>query len=94
MSVLMRNELSQPSNEVLTSQDFYYIFITLHGVIMIFFLVMPSLFSGFGNYFLPILIGSPEVSYPRMNNVALFLMPVAFIIVIISLVVEYCYGTG
>ena len=35
---------------------------------MIFFLVMPGLFGGFGNYFVPIFQGSPEVVYPRVNN--------------------------
>ena len=34
---------------------------------MIFFLVMPGLFGGFGNYFVPIFQGSPEVVYPRVN---------------------------
>ena len=43
------------------NQNFYNISITLHGFLMIFFLVMPGLFGGFGNYFVPIFQGSPEV---------------------------------
>ena len=41
------------------NQNFYNISITLHGFLMIFFLVMPGLFGGFGNYFVPIFQGSP-----------------------------------
>eukprot|EP00415_Alexandrium_ostenfeldii_P001900 UN1900 len=40
---------------------------------MIFFLVMPGLFGGFGNYFVPIFQGSPEVVYPRVNNFSILI---------------------
>ena len=41
---------------------------------MIFFLVMPGLFGGFGNYFVPIFQGSPEVVYPRVNNFSILIL--------------------
>jgi len=53
------NRIISPEN-----QNFYNISITLHGLLMIFFLVMPGLFGGFGNYFVVIFQGSPEVVYP------------------------------
>merc|ERR1712157_716233 len=59
----MGNRIISPEN-----QNFYNVSVTLHGFIMIFFLVMPGLFGGFGNYFVPIFQGSPEVVYPRVNN--------------------------
>ena len=66
ISVLMRIELYSTGNRIISpeNQNFYNISITLHGFIMIFFLVMPGLFGGFGNYFVPIFQGSPEVVYP------------------------------
>ena len=69
-SVLVRIELYSSGNRILSpeNQNFYNISITLHGFLMIFFLVMPGLFGGFGNYFVPIFQGSPEVVYPRVNN--------------------------
>merc|ERR1711988_1678843 len=70
ISVLMRIELYSSGNRIISpeNQNFYNVIITLHGLLMIFFLVMPGLFGGFGNYFVPIFQGSPEVVYPRVNN--------------------------
>jgi cytochrome c oxidase subunit 1 len=43
----------------------------MHAVIMVFFLVTPIVFGGFGNYFLPIQVGARDVAYPRLNNFSL-----------------------
>ena len=58
ISVLIRIELYSSGNRIISpeNQNFYNISITLHGFLMIFFLVMPGLFGGFGNY---------SSSYPR-----------------------------
>ena len=55
ISVLIRIELYSSGNRIISpeNQNFYNISITLHGFLMIFFLVMPGLFGGFGNYFSP-----------------------------------------
>merc|ERR1712011_41411 len=62
ISVLMRIELYSSGNRIISpeNQNFYNVSITLHGLLMIFFLVMPGLFGGFGNYFVVIFQGSPE----------------------------------
>merc|ERR1712134_32726 len=76
ISVLIRIELCSSGNRVISpeNQNFYNVSITLHGILMIFFLVMPALFGGFGNYFAPIFQGSPEVVYPRINNFSILLL--------------------
>ena len=61
---------------------------------MIFFLVMPSLFGGFGNYFSPILQGSPEILFPRINNFSILLLVLALIFVLLSVISEYGTGNG
>jgi heme/copper-type cytochrome/quinol oxidase subunit 1 len=44
--------------------------VTAHAVIMVFFFVTPLLFGGFGNYLLPVDIGTRDVALPRVNNFA------------------------
>merc|ERR1711906_12066 len=76
ISVLIRIELYSTGNRIISpeNQNFYNVSITLHGLIMIFFLVMPGLFGGFGNYFAPIFQGPPEVVYPRVNNLSILIL--------------------
>ena len=96
ISVLIRIELYSSGNRIIApeNQNFYNISITLHGFLMIFFLVMPGLFGGFGNYFVPIFQGSPEVVYPRVNNFSILILFLSYLLVILSLISEFGGGTG
>jgi len=47
---------------------------------------MPALFGGFGNYFVPIFQGSPEVVYPRVNNFSILILSLSYLLVILSLI--------
>ncbi len=49
------------------------VLITYHGVLMMFLVVIPALFGGFGNYFMPLQIGAPDMSFPRMNNLSFWM---------------------
>ena len=49
------------------------VLITGHGILMMFFVVIPALFGGFGNYFMPLQIGSPDMAFPRMNNLSFWM---------------------
>merc|ERR1711941_248135 len=83
------NRIISPEN-----QNFYNVSITLHGLLMIFFLIMPGLFGGFGNYFTPIFQGSPEVVYPRVNNLSILILFLSYLLVIFSLISEFGGVTG
>lgn len=96
LSIMIRLELASSGMRIiaLENQSFYNLVFTLHGAIMIFFVIMPGLFGGFGNYFLPIYLGASEVAFPRVNCVSLLLYPIAWVVISISLIGEFGSGVG
>ena len=85
-TVYMRLELMEPgvqymclegarmfadsASECTPNGHLWNVLITGHGILMMFFVVIPALFGGFGNYFMPLQLGAPDMAFPRLNNLS------------------------
>ena len=70
-AIILRIQLLVPHNHFVSPQVFNRMF-TMHGTTMIFFVAMPVLF-GFGNYFVPLMIGARDMAFPRLNAFSFWL---------------------
>ena len=72
-ATMIRLELLTPKGD-LVSADIYNKLFTLHGVIMIFFFLIPSIPATLGNFFLPMMIGAKDLAFPRINLLSWYLL--------------------
>ncbi len=70
------------------------VMITYHGILMMFFVVIPALFGGFGNYFMPLQIGAPDMAFPRLNNLSYWLYVCGVALGLCSLLAPVGEGFG
>ncbi|HTV60740.1 MAG TPA: cbb3-type cytochrome c oxidase subunit I [Verrucomicrobiae bacterium] len=64
--------------------EFYLSLMTMHGTIMVFFVLTNAPLAGFGNYFLPIQVGAADMAFPRMNMMSFWVTFSAFIVLMMS----------
>jgi len=84
LSVLMRLQLGFPDSFSFITPTNYYQFITMHGMIMVIFLLTALFLGGFGNYLIPLMIGSRDMVFPFMNMLSYWVYLVSVIILLAS----------
>jgi hypothetical protein len=76
LASVIRMEFAYPGVGILAGDSIQYLCIaTAHGVIMVFFMIMPAIFGAFGNFLLPTQLGVHDVAFPRLNSAAFWFLP-------------------
>jgi cytochrome c oxidase subunit 1 len=66
MAVLIRLELATPVGDLVTDETYNKLF-TMHGVMMVFFFLIPSIPATLGNFLVPLMIGAKDLAFPKLN---------------------------
>ena len=102
LSALMRLQLAFPTGTWPTlakifktgfaggvmAPEFYISLVTMHGTIMVFYVLTTAPMGGFGNYFLPIQLGARDMAFPRINMMSFWVTFVAFLVILAAFFVE------
>ncbi len=75
MAVLIRMELLTPQGDLLQAETYNRVF-TMHGVVMIFFFLIPSIPAVLGNFLVPMMIGARDLAFPRINLLSWYIYTV------------------
>jgi cytochrome c oxidase subunit 1 len=84
LSGMMRLQLGFPDSFSFITPNNYYQFITMHGMIMVIFLLTALFLGGFGNYLIPLMIGARDMVFPYMNMLSFWVYLVSVIVLLTS----------
>jgi cytochrome c oxidase subunit 1 len=85
-AVLVRLELLTPAGDFFTAENYNKMF-TAHGVIMVFFFMIPAIPATLGNFLIPIMIGAKDLAFPRINLLSWYLYVLGFLVTLGALFV-------
>jgi cytochrome c oxidase subunit 1 len=83
-ALMMRIELVNPNGEFFTSTTYNKLF-TLHGVIMVWFFLIPSIPNVLGNFLIPIMIGARDMAFPRLNLISWYVFMFGGVFALVSI---------
>jgi cytochrome c oxidase subunit 1 len=84
-ALMIRLELLTPAGDLFTSANYNRLF-TMHGVIMIFFFLIPSIPAVLGNFLVPMMIGARDLAFPRLNLLSWYLYTIGGLFTVIVIV--------
>ena len=85
MAVLIRLELTTPVGDMVTDETYNKLF-TMHGVMMVFFFLIPAIPSVLGNFLVPIMIGAKDLAFPKLNLASWYIYVLGGLFTIYALV--------
>jgi cytochrome c oxidase subunit I len=65
-ATMIRMELLTPQGDMMKAEDYNKVF-TMHGVVMVFFFLIPAIPAALGNFLLPLMVGARDLAFPRLN---------------------------
>jgi len=81
LATMIRLELAYPGSTFFKGDSLRYLqVISAHGLIMIFFVVVPIFFGAFANFLIPYHVGSKDVAFPRLNSIGFWILPCGYIL--------------
>jgi cytochrome c oxidase subunit 1 len=86
-ALLVRIELMTPGQTIMTPEMYNKVF-TLHGAVMVFLFIIPSIPAALGNFFLPLMLGAKDVAFPRLNLLSFYIYVLGSIIAVASIVIN------
>lgn len=93
LATIIRVELAYPGQMILVGNaEKYLTVISLHGIIMVFFVVIPILYGAFGNFLLPTQLGIRDVAFPRLNSFMFWVTPAGFVLLLHILLFDKSYN--
>ncbi len=93
LATIIRVELAYPGHCFLTQNaERYLTLISVHGIVMVFFVVIPLLFGGFANFLLPTQLGVRDVAFPRLNSFMFWLTPSGFVLLVHIVLFDRSYN--
>src|SRR5512147_2573259 len=87
LSLLMRLEIGFPERFGFITPYSYYQFVTMHGMIMVIYLLTALFLGGFGNYLIPLMCGSRDMVFPYMNMLSFWFYLLAVLVLVLGLFV-------
>ncbi|MDX1586383.1 MAG: cbb3-type cytochrome c oxidase subunit I, partial [Balneolaceae bacterium] len=84
LALLLRTELLTPARNFMTADVYNQVF-TLHGAIMIFFFLVPSVPAALGNFVLPLQLGAKDVAFPRLNLASFYIYVIGAVFTLIAI---------